>query len=303
MPRFVRDLLVIPLVVGAILAALTVVLDRVLSDRHELSYSVTGPTRLIDRARLDGSVKIEVNGLPADQLVLFEARIWNSGDLPIKNVPVSLVFQPDSDGFRIFSVHHSTNPPREFGSIVETQPDGFSRRYTYELFNPGDSDTVTALTNMTSTLSVFAKTESLNLKLVKSGDEPRSFQLAAAAAGVLGATGSALTSLLALRRQRERALQLRRVSGALRKAGEKSAERPMQEQLRDLDQVRQQLAAQLQELRAQHGMKSGGPPPQAIPDNVAGLSEVEDPEAWQEVTEALEAAEGDTDEEGRDRSR
>jgi hypothetical protein len=164
--NWVRDLLIIPLTVGVVVAFFTFVLPKILEKGNELSYSIDEPITYLDRPEVH-NVKIEVNGVHTSSLFAYKVRLWNSGGVPIKHLPVRFVFKPDNTSFTIFNVSQTTKPEFEFGQITEEGSDTLSKRFVYELFNPKDEVNATFLTNGKAELLVFAKVEGLTLSLVK----------------------------------------------------------------------------------------------------------------------------------------
>ena len=195
--RWVRDLLIIPVVVGVIVAAVTFGLPRLFPDKNELSYSVQGPTAYLD-SLVGSTLRVEVNGVPTASIYAYRARIWNSGDKSLKDIPVRFVFNAQDSAFTIFSTKHNTTPRFEFGIIAEGESTSTSRRYRYELLNPKDEDIVTFITNRPATLGVYAKTEGLELTEVKADEGSTWDQFGPIAASVIGLMAALLSSLLKL---------------------------------------------------------------------------------------------------------
>ncbi len=190
--NWLRDLLFIPLFVGIVVALITFLVPKLFEEKNELSYTLDGPTTYIGPNNISG-IKVEINGVPSSSLVAYKLRMWNSGGSPLKNVPVRLNFDPSDNKFRIFRITHSTKPQFEFGKITADSIDFSSRRFLFELLNPGDEDTVTILTNQSPPLSLFAKAEGLTLNVVKS-KEPTSWLRIGILA--LGAVFSSLLSMI-----------------------------------------------------------------------------------------------------------
>jgi len=163
---WLRDLLIIPIIVGIIVAFATFVIPRGFDKDKELSYSIDLPTNYLDQETL-GSLKIEVNGVPVSALYDYKIKVWNSGDVPLKNIPIRIVFNSKENDFQILSVKHITEPSYEFGKITEENIDNKSRRFIYELLNPGDSDEIRFLCNKWSILTVHSKSEGLKVNWVK----------------------------------------------------------------------------------------------------------------------------------------
>ena len=180
MRNWVRDLLILPLVVGVIVAAVTFGLPLLLRDAQELSYVVDGPAAYLDDPAL-GHVKVEINGVAVSELFAYKIRLWNSGDIPLQKLPVSFVFEKTPSDFQVFSTSHATTPRFEFGAIDEDVVGPARRRFVYELLNPGDQDIVTFLTNARPELEVFAKAANLTVIAAQpdseGGDRGQAFDL------------------------------------------------------------------------------------------------------------------------------
>lgn len=166
---WLRNLLIIPLVVGLIVAVFQFGLPKFFEKDSELSYSLEEPNIHLDKNTM-GDVKVEINDIETSLLVAQSARIWNSGELPIKTLPIRYVFETSTSTFKIFMFTHNTKPKYEFGNITSTEADQYSRRFIYDLLNPGDEVTITFLTNETAPISVYAKSEGLSIKLVEPSD-------------------------------------------------------------------------------------------------------------------------------------
>ena len=200
--KWLRDLLVIPLVIGLLVAVFTYGLPKFLDKGKELSYSIDGPTAHLGTSSLSG-ITITVNGVPTSQLYGYRARIWNSGDLALKAVPVRFVFEDAPPGFRVFSVAHTTKPQFEFGTIKEESSDSLSRRFVYELLNPGNEDVVTFVANAAPSLVVFSNVEGVRLKRVDPQvprDWKKYLSLATTLVAVLASFAGVLLKSISLRR-------------------------------------------------------------------------------------------------------
>ena len=163
---WLRDLLLIPIVVGIIVALVTFVIPSFFDKDKELSYSINLPTEYLDHEAV-GSLKIEVNGVPTSALYDYRVKVWNSGDIPLKDIPIRFVFNTKEKDFQVFSVRHTTEPAYEFGKITEYNIDMKSKRFTYELLNPNDKDEITFLCNKWAILTVHSKLEGLKVNWVK----------------------------------------------------------------------------------------------------------------------------------------
>ena len=166
--RWWRDLLFIPLIVGLIVAAFTFGLPKLFEKEKQITYEIDGPTTYLDKQSI-GNVSVVVNGVPTLSLFSYKVRLWNSGDQPLKNLPVLVLFETELvlGEFKIFSVGHETKPPHEFGNIMQEDIDQKSKRFIFDLLNPKDQDTISFLTNNSVPLKLYAKLEGLKVRWEK----------------------------------------------------------------------------------------------------------------------------------------
>ena len=203
--RWVRDLLVIPLIVGVVITALAFGLPRLFEKSKELSYEIVPPTRYFFDPSV-GRLTIKIDDEEVSNLVTHTIRIWNSGDVPLKQIAIRCVFegmhvQYSAPGrkFRIVSVGHRTIPELEFGNIEEERINRYTRRFIFELLNPGDEDTLTFHVDdplALAELTVFAKAEGLTVRAMEFSDESWMQRNKPIFFGLLGMLGG-LMSLLA----------------------------------------------------------------------------------------------------------
>jgi hypothetical protein len=158
-----RDLLVIPLVVGIVVAAVTYVFPFLFEKGKQLSYSIDGPIVYLNSEAL-GKAKITIDGVEATNIFGCKVRIWNSGSVALTSLPIRFVFDKATTNFTIFNVSHDTIPKEEFGKIEEVGSDATSKRFVYELLNPKDQDELTFITDSNVKVSVYSKAEGLQTK-------------------------------------------------------------------------------------------------------------------------------------------
>jgi heme/copper-type cytochrome/quinol oxidase subunit 2 len=151
--------LIIPIVVGVVLAIVTYVLPKLFEPKNELSYTIETPQSI-------EGLKLNIENAPVAALYVYKVRVWNSGGNALKSLPVLFRFDSSPSDFKILNVSHTTKPAYQFGDIQEEQTDQISRKYTYSLLNKDDEDKLTFLTNRTGNVSIFAKSESLSVKPV-----------------------------------------------------------------------------------------------------------------------------------------
>lgn len=158
--------LVVPLLVGAVLAVWEFVLPAFFGPRNELSFTVEAPQSI-------EGLKLNIENVPIGALYVYKVRLWNSGGNALKSLPVLLRFDSSPSDFKILNTNHTTNPAYEFGAIQEEQPEQVSRKFTYTLLNKDDEDKITFLTNRPGNLGLFAKSENLTVKAVSPTAESR----------------------------------------------------------------------------------------------------------------------------------
>lgn len=135
----------------------------------ELTYYASWPQTVLDVSSVEEMVNVSiiVNGTITSSLYSTSVQVWNSGKEPIKNLPIEFVFSPfylEDSLSKIISISYRTYPEREFGDITADETTEDSRRYVYELLNPGDEFTVTFLTFNKTKVEVFSKAEGLTVK-------------------------------------------------------------------------------------------------------------------------------------------
>lgn len=188
-----RDLFVIPLLVGLLVAVGTFFLPKLFVKGKRLTYEIDGPNSYVNTTAIPG-VAITLNGSPVANLYGYRVRLWNSGDASITNLPVQCRFSPTSPDFKILSVKHETIPQQEFGKIDEQGSDNVSKRFVYELLNPVDEDTITLVTNQEASFELYAKTEGLQIDRKKEEETSRLWQYAPIAVVILSSLASLLTT-------------------------------------------------------------------------------------------------------------
>ena len=102
--------------------------------------------------------------MPVSYLFIYSVEVWNSGDLPLQSLPIRYLFYPKTGDFIIFSVKHTTRPEIDFGKIEEAGSDRRSKRFIYELLNPGDYLSINFLTNESPNLSLHPRLPGMKIK-------------------------------------------------------------------------------------------------------------------------------------------
>jgi len=189
---WLRDLLIVPLVVGLVVAVVAYVLPKLFAESKQISYSIEEPIAYLDKSSI-GSAVVTVNNLTVPEVYAVRVHLWNSGDLALKDIAVRFEFSPLDNNFRILSVSHNTNPAKEFGNITEQDDGNYSKRFIYQLLNSQDEDTIIFLTTAKVNLNVYSKAEGLSVKAV-SVNKDREFKWYHGA--IVGMLASALSSFI-----------------------------------------------------------------------------------------------------------
>jgi hypothetical protein len=192
--NWVRDLVVIPLVVGMVVAVFTYGLPRIWEKGRQLSYSIDGPTPALTET-LVGKIAISANGVPVSQLFTYRVRVWNSGGGALRDVPVRVVFEMPPADFRMLNVAHATTPKYEFGAITESSDSPASRRFVYALLNPKSEDVITFVTTAGPSARLYSNVEDVQLKEVATSEHKSSGDKLIALVGLAAAIASAMTSV------------------------------------------------------------------------------------------------------------
>jgi len=161
---------IIPLIVGVIVAIVAFGLPKFFSESKELSYTIEGPISYLDDPSI-GKVTIEINGVKTDKLYSYKARLWNSGNLTLKKLPIRFVFAPKKKDFKIFSVNHNTVPKYEFSPIASKIVDDHSRRFIYDFLHPKNEDVITFVTNKSPNLDLYINAEGVSIKMARPAEE------------------------------------------------------------------------------------------------------------------------------------
>ena len=155
--RWFLDLIVIPIIVGVVVALVTFVLPKFMGDSKKLEYEVVGPIHP-PGSEVFSNLKY----------TLYRVTIHNSGDLSLDSIPVSVLFKDVDSTFEILEVFHRTQPESEFGEIDEISRSNTQLRFAYPLLNVGDQDEVSIMVRGEQSVipDVFIKAK--DLEVVKS---------------------------------------------------------------------------------------------------------------------------------------
>lgn len=122
MSEKLKSLLGHSLLVGIVCVLLGAGVTYWLTTQHkELSYIIE-PADVILKNPSINKVVITVNDVPVKEVFSHRIKIWNSGNLPIKDVPFTFSFPIDKEDdfdFKILNLSFSTIPRIEFGKVEE----------------------------------------------------------------------------------------------------------------------------------------------------------------------------------------
>jgi len=127
----------------------------------ELSYTIE-PADVFLKNPTINKVEITVNGVPVKEVFSHRMKIWNSGNLPIKDVPFTFSFPIDKENdseFKILNLSYSTIPRKEFGKVEEEKKSGAEMGMRIGLLNPGDEIIVSIITNQNIQPRFYSKSE------------------------------------------------------------------------------------------------------------------------------------------------
>lgn len=203
--NWMRDFLLVPIIVGLVIAIATYLIPNFFDKGKQISYTVEDAVTYLDKSSIGNSV-IKFNDIVVPEVFAMRVRLWNSGDVPLKDLAVRFEFYSINKEFRILSVNHNTRPSKEFGAITEKGSEDNSKRYIYQLLNPKDEDSIVFLANSKAELKVFSKAEGLNLKNIPiAKDGEFKWYYAAIGAGIASMLSSFVEFLIGrIRRKRKK---------------------------------------------------------------------------------------------------
>jgi len=162
------ELVIIPLLVGVVLVIFSFILPILFEKEKEISYIIDPPSAYLTEKTTSG-LKVKINDVNTVSLYAYKVSFWNSGDIPLKKLPIRYTFDVEEEEteFQIFNVIHETESKSEFGQIREEGSDATSKRFIYPLLNPDERETATFLSNAMGIMSFDTKAESLSVKQVQ----------------------------------------------------------------------------------------------------------------------------------------
>ncbi len=162
--------LLIPLIVGGVIALVQFGLPYFFSDKKELTYNILDPITYFDK-NVVGELEIIIDGKKSTALFSNQFFIENTGQIPLKNVPVRINFETQDSLFQIYKYLIETQPPYEFGDI-ETSAGKHNVSLDIELLNPKDKISINILTNTKVLAELYSKSEGMTLNRAQI-DEPK----------------------------------------------------------------------------------------------------------------------------------
>ncbi len=196
--NWVRDIFLIPLIVGLIVAIFQFGFPKLSEKNFELSYSAEEPKLVLDTDKM-GYVKVKINDIETNLLYSQSIKFWNSGGIPIKSLPIRYVYDYGNisgPGFNNEFDTHNTKPEYEFGNITLIEDTPGSKKYLYDLLNPGDEFIITFYTNTKIPIKAYAKAEGLNVKKIEPPKEEARPYWLSIFAFIIGFSVAILESLL-----------------------------------------------------------------------------------------------------------
>jgi len=199
--RDLLKLLAFPIVVGLVIVLAQFAIERYKTTR-KASVIIEGPFafaqiyELFDKAKFSFEFEYEGQTIPnpepqqpakpgtlasptglkvtqrvkVNELQVYKITIRNTGNSPLRNLPVRLVFENASVQFRFFAAKHKTIPQREFGDIKEDFSEVSSPRFVYQLLNPGDEDVITFLASEKSSIKAYSKGEGVSFDVTSASE-------------------------------------------------------------------------------------------------------------------------------------
>lgn len=96
---WLRNLLIIPLIIALIVAIVQFLLPKLFEKSLVVSHTIEGPTAYL-RPETIGGLHVVINGIPTSYLFAYKVRLWNSGGLSIRNLPVRFQFEATERDFK-----------------------------------------------------------------------------------------------------------------------------------------------------------------------------------------------------------
>lgn len=159
----------IPLIVGLIVALIQFGLPYIFGDKKELTYKIIEPVTYFDKNSV-GDLNIVINGVESNALFSNQFIFENTGQIPLKDIPIIIHFSNQDTLFKIYNYTLQTEPLIQFGNI-EKQLKQTDLSLKVELINPKDRIFVNVLTNTKRESKVYSKSEGMFLSKAETKEE------------------------------------------------------------------------------------------------------------------------------------
>lgn len=158
----------IPIIVGFITALIQFFLPFVFGEKKELTYNIYEPITYFDKNSL-GDLNIVINGIKTNALFSNQFIFENTGQVPLKDIPITIHFDVQDTLFKIYNYTIQTEPQLEFGNIEKhLKQNDLSLKI--ELINPKERIFVIVFTNDKKESNVYAKSENMILSKAEKKD-------------------------------------------------------------------------------------------------------------------------------------
>jgi hypothetical protein len=153
---------VIPLTIGLIVAFFQLLLPTLVNnEKKELTFSISNPISLINN-NITKDLNIKINDVQTQNLYSCQITIENTGKIPLKSSPTSILYQNVDSTFIIYNTNIETIPEYEFGEITVSKSKE-KIRLIIELLNPHDKIILSVLSNKNIRPEFYSKVEGMEL--------------------------------------------------------------------------------------------------------------------------------------------
>src|SRR5437868_11486299 len=109
--NWIRDIFLVPLAIALVVASFAFFLPLLFEKKKQISFHVAPAVSVLDKRMIKDvqDIKITFKGKETNDLEILAVKVWNSGQMPVKDMRMSYVFEPVQDqkgDFQVFSVSH-----------------------------------------------------------------------------------------------------------------------------------------------------------------------------------------------------
>lgn len=90
-----------PIIVGLVIAIATYLMPNFFDKGKQISYTVEDAVTYLDKSSIGNSV-VKFNDIVVPEVYAIRVRLWNSGDVPLKDLAVVLSFIQEIKNFVFF---------------------------------------------------------------------------------------------------------------------------------------------------------------------------------------------------------